>query len=79
MLPRGLKLATFSLIGLFGSRLAAADEANRPLDFERYRTPIIGSESYFHGFATLSFGRGLRFNNPYRLATPVGDTPESSR
>jgi hypothetical protein len=25
----------------------------------------------------LSFGRGLRFNNPYRLATPLGDTAES--
>jgi hypothetical protein len=25
----------------------------------------------------LSFGRGVRFNNPYRLATPLGDTAES--
>lgn len=29
------------------------------------------------GIAALSVGRGLRFNNPYRLATPLGDTPES--
>lgn len=27
--------------------------------------------------AALSLGRGLRFNNPYRLATPLGSTPES--
>ena len=27
--------------------------------------------------AALSLGKGLRFNNPYRLATPLGDTPES--
>jgi len=25
----------------------------------------------------MSFGDGLRFNNPYRLATPLGKTPES--
>jgi hypothetical protein len=25
----------------------------------------------------LSFGRGVRFNNPYRLETPLGDTAES--
>ena len=44
---------------------------------ERYRTPIPGSEAYFHGFGSLSFGKGLRFNNPYRLATPLGDSAES--
>jgi len=44
---------------------------------ERYRTPIAGSDSYWHGFGSLSLGKGLRFNNPYRLATPLGDTPES--
>jgi hypothetical protein len=44
---------------------------------ERYRTPIAGSEAYWHGFGALSLGKGLRFNNPYRLATPLGDTPES--
>ena len=27
--------------------------------------------------AALSVGKGLRFNNPYRLATPLGDTAES--
>jgi hypothetical protein len=30
-----------------------------------------------HVLAALSFGRGLRFNNPFRLATPLGDTAES--
>jgi hypothetical protein len=29
------------------------------------------------GIAALSIGRGLRFNNPFRLATPLGSTPES--
>jgi hypothetical protein len=74
---RSLKVGAFLLVGLFGSRRAAAQEASRPLGFERYRTPIAGSEAYFHGFGSLSLGKGLRFNNPYRLANPVGDTPES--
>ena len=26
---------------------------------------------------STAFGRGFRFNNPYRLATPLGDTAES--
>jgi hypothetical protein len=29
------------------------------------------------GLGSLSLGRGLRFNNPYRLETPLGDTAES--
>ncbi len=32
---------------------------------------------YMHFMGSLGFGDGLRFNNPYRLATPLGDTPES--
>jgi len=44
---------------------------------ELYRTPIPDAEAYFHGFGSLSLGKGMRFNNPYRLATPLGDTPES--
>ncbi|HTV21433.1 MAG TPA: hypothetical protein VMG12_22250 [Polyangiaceae bacterium] len=29
------------------------------------------------GLLSLAIGRGLRFNNPYRLETPLGDTAES--
>jgi len=32
---------------------------------------------YARFFFTTGFGRGLRFNNPYRLATQLGDGPES--
>ncbi len=35
------------------------------------------SRSRLHGLAALSVGRGLRFNNPYRLASPLGDDAES--
>jgi hypothetical protein len=40
-------------------------------------TPIPGGTSELHTFGTLTFGKGLRFNNPYRLATPLGDSTES--
>lgn len=32
---------------------------------------------YLHGYAGFGVGAGLRLNNPYRLATPLGDTAES--
>lgn len=33
--------------------------------------------TYVHLFGSLAIGRGIRFNNPYRLATPLGDDAES--
>lgn len=33
--------------------------------------------TYLRPFATIGTGMGLRFNNPYRLATPLGETAES--
>ncbi len=30
---------------------------------------------YVHGFGEVMLGKGLRLNNPFRLATPVGDDP----
>ena len=80
-LARGVRLGfcLFLLVALGAPRSAWAQAARAPesLAQERYRTPIPGSESYWHGFGSLSLGKGLRFNNPYRLATPLGDTPES--
>jgi hypothetical protein len=35
------------------------------------------ASSYLHFFGTAEIGKGLRFNNPYRLSTQLGDTPES--
>ncbi|MET0794656.1 MAG: hypothetical protein ABW061_24255, partial [Polyangiaceae bacterium] len=62
---------------LLGTQSVAHAQAKEPLGYERYRTPIVGADAYWHGFASLGLGKGLRFNNPYRLATPLGDTPES--
>jgi hypothetical protein len=40
-------------------------------------TAARDGSSVLHTFGTLALGKGFRFNNPYRLATPIGDTPES--
>ena len=60
-----------------GLPVAHAEAPSEPLGYERYRTPIPDGGAYFHTFGTLSLGKGLRFNNPYRLSTPLGKTPES--
>lgn len=56
---------------------AEAPASPAPPAGERYRTPIRETEAYWHGFGSLSLGKGLRFNNPYRLSTQLGDTAES--
>ena len=64
-------------MSLLACLFAGSSAHAEPIGQQRYRTPIAGSEAYWHGFGSLSLGKGLRFNNPYRLATPLGDTPES--
>lgn len=42
--------------------------------------PVLSTrpdEEPWLALGALSFGRGLRFNNPYRLATPLGKSAES--
>ena len=56
---------------------ARAEPPAEPLGYERYRTPLPDGGAYWHTFGSLALGKGLRFNNPYRLATPLGKTPES--
>jgi len=57
--------------------LAQAEPSPAPQGNARYRTPIPDGGAYWHGFGSLALGKGLRFNNPYRLSTPLGKTPES--
>jgi len=67
------------LVCLLAARSARAEAGSSSAapTRELYRTPIADADAYFHGFGSLSLGKGMRFNNPYRLATPLGDTPES--
>lgn len=64
-------LAAGALVSGFCERLAAA-EVLASARSSAAETPVPLS-----GLLSLSFGRGLRFNNPYRLSTPLGDSAES--
>lgn len=70
----------------FGAQPANADttadssadvEHAEPQSYERYHTPLASGADYWHSFASLSLGDGLRFNNPYRLSTELGKSSES--
>jgi len=48
--------------------------ASRRIDREQRYDP---ADHYVHAFGAVALGRGLRFNNPYRLERVLGDSPES--
>ncbi len=48
--------------------------ANELAQYQRLSRPRSG---YARFFMTVAFGRGLRFNNPFRLRTQLGDSAES--
>jgi len=53
---------------------SAMRAAERSIASERKRGEQVG---YAHWFSSLALGRGLRFNNPYRLERVLGDDAES--
>jgi hypothetical protein len=57
---------------VLGTSDARAREGEREKE-EPFRT----KEGYAQLFVSVMGGTGLRFNNPYRLATPLGDDAES--
>jgi hypothetical protein len=54
-----------------------ADGGERPEPMKPERDPFRSKPGYAQLFATMFVGEGLRFNNPYRLATPLGSDAES--
>lgn len=75
-------LATVTLAADARAAGEVADTDTEPRAIERvppiYDTPPFESKKgYGQIFATALFGDGLRFNNPYRLATPLGSDAES--
>jgi hypothetical protein len=76
------RLAWLALLAPLGATAGAAAEGAPPsgsldLSAAPARTPMPEPGPYVHTFAEVGFGKGLRLNNPYRLATPIGDQPES--
>lgn len=59
------------------SRQRPLAEAPSAAERSDARDPFRIKPGYAHLFATALVGSGLRFNNPYRLATPLGGDAES--
>jgi hypothetical protein len=72
--PRALAEGGVDAEALELSRRQAAEDAHSRSS--AVRTPLdVGTP--FRVFGGVSFGRGIRFNNPYRLQTELGDDAES--
>ena len=68
-----ISLAAF----LFALPAYAQEEVAPPEKVEPEPNPLATKPGYVQLFFTSFVGDGLRFNNPYRLATPLGDDAES--
>jgi hypothetical protein len=78
-LVRSVRALVLVSLGLTSSGVAepgrsAGEAASRRVDRAREHDP---ARDYVHAFGGLALGRGLRFNNPYRLERVLGDSPES--
>ena len=72
--------ACFFVVGALGwpGVACAEDDGTPPIERPKPEPDPLGTKpSYAQLFFTSFFGEGLRFNNPYRLATPVGNDAES--
>ena len=70
--------ALLSLAVLFSAAAAGAQEPDAPAPPPpKKEEPFATKPGYSQFFATMMGGTGLRFNNPYRLSTPLGDDAES--
>lgn len=57
--------------------VARAGPAPPPADLVAHEQPLTDRGAYAHFLGTVAYGRGLRFNNPYRLATVLGSSAGS--
>lgn len=79
----GAALALAASTGRADEPAAAAAGTVAPPPAEAAGGPALRELSappsgYAHLFGTFEFGKGVRFNNPYRLATQLGATAEST-
>ena len=58
-------------------RKAASEKKDIAAAARSLRRMETASRPHYRGLATLGFGGGMRFNNPYRLQSQLGDDAES--
>jgi hypothetical protein len=70
------KRAALLLVPYLALGAPARAQVDEPVKLDR-EEPFATKPGYAQFFATVYFGDGLRFNNPYRLSTPLGNDAES--
>lgn len=76
--PRIVALVVLvAAIAVERSAQGAEDEPLDPDTLARYQRLSRPTGAFGQVFGTLSFGRGIRLNNPYRLQSQLGDSAES--
>jgi hypothetical protein len=75
---RGVAFLSAALVSALAVHARAEPGTPAALDLSSgiAKTPAPTEGSYVHGFGELMVGKGLRLNNPFRLATPTGDAPD---
>jgi hypothetical protein len=73
------KLRTFSFVLALPLAVLLRGSPARALEPRGAPAPELAPRDglYVHLFGALAVGRGIRFNNPYRLSTPLGNDAES--
>jgi hypothetical protein len=76
---RGAVVAALALVFASGHAAAQEKKANEQKsdDLELYRRLSAPRSGYARLFVATAVGRGLRFNNPFRLETQLGSDAES--
>jgi len=73
---RSAALVALAVVGS-ATVVRAEERPEGPAAPPKQEDPFETKPGYAQVFATAMGGTGLRFNNPYRLATPLGDDAES--
>src|SRR5262249_5432204 len=72
-----IRRAAFLVAALVGGAADARAEDSPSAAAPAREEPFATKPGYLQVFGTVMGGTGLRFNNPYRLATPLGSDAES--
>ena len=74
---RRILALTLAALALAAPPARADDDVPPPAEKPKPEQPFETKAGYLQLFFTSFLGDGLRFNNPYRLATPLGSDAES--
>ncbi len=74
---RIVSAGVLALVLSSAGRAQGEEQKTDPAVVRELKTLSEKPSGYMQFFGTLEFGQGMRFNNPYRLSTQLGQTGES--